>query len=259
MKLTCCIAVTLVKLIQAGHPKYQKYCCKYTLTAQSLKELDLLADELDESLKDWRQLIQIVRAECYEMNYYTCQQLSLICRELSDGSQPNRTLRFSAPFMNLIRSVFPTVTEKMAIAARNKVLANKKSISPEDSENAESTKTRGLAKATKKIQELNETEWEIFEQLQTQDYPDDLILLGITLFGGDYEQVEDFCVEEGDTEVALQNREKMSENQKMVYNLQESGFPLELCTKAADRFQDFDEAYDFCLNIDSKASSTENE
>jgi hypothetical protein len=268
MQLTANIANTLLCLLSVGHTKYQNCCCTYSLSTDCLEKLDRIAKGMMDDLEKWKKNIHSMRLKYYELNCYTSLQLSLIGDELASYVQADQITHFSQRFVRLIQSMFPAAHERRMAMSAEQVFKRRMSLPESDSDcmyeaNAETAPVIVI----KTPSMLNESELKIFERLHTLEYPEKIILMGITQNGPDFHAVEMFCLsnensEDRQSDSESENEEKQSshaEVDNMAQRLQGSGFNVKIAFKAAGQFRDFDKAHSYCIEQEQQNSSTVND
>ena len=286
-----------------GHVKYRTFKSEYSLHSDGI--INLLqerAKQMETDLEEWKTNVESLRSKYYHMNYFTTRQLSLICQELS--TLHTVTHRSVKPwFINLMQSVCPTLnTDRLATAAvmvaeeRERVKksaffgigTSDNSHSPEEfvdsdeetpdkvSKDDVASLQRMYTQKTLKIDELNETQQELFEELRALDYSEELVLLALTEKGCSFDDLEDFCltystmdVEKGSesassvqpeaiAEEALPAEMPLNENHPQVRAMLEAGFDLELSIEAAEVCGcNSEQMFDYCLEKGFASASEE--
>ena len=285
-----------------GHVKYRTFKSEYSLRSDGI--INLLqerAKQMETDLEEWRTNVESLRSKYYHMNYFTTRQLSLICQELS--TLHTVTHRSVKPwFINLMQSVCPTLnTDRLATAAvmvaeeRERVKksaffgigTSDNSLSPEEFNGDEETPDkiskddvaslqRMYTQKALKIDELNETQQEMFQELRALDYLEELVLLALTEKGCSFDDLEDFCltystmdVEKGSesasavepeaiAEEALPAEMPLNENHPQVQAMLEAGFDLELAIEAAEVCScNSEQMFDYCLEKGFASASEE--
>ena len=127
-----------------------------------------------------------------------------------------------------------------------------------------------------KIDELNETQQEMFQELRALDYSEELILLALTEKGCSFDDLEDFCLtynaidfEPGSKsasavkpEVIVEEAQPaempLNENHSQVRAMIEAGFDLELAIEAAEVCScNSEQMLDYCLEKEYSSASEE--
>lgn len=260
-----------------------------------------MAKEMETDLDEWRTNVESLRSKYYHMNYFTTRQLSLICQELS--TLHTVTHRSVKPwFINLMQSVCPTLdTGRLATAAlmvaeeRERVKksaffgigTSDNSHSPEEFAGDEETPDkvskddvaslqRVCTQKVLKIDELNETQQELFQELRALDYSEELVLIALTEKGCSFEDLEDYCltystsdVEKGSESASAVKPEviaeeaqpaemPLNENHPQVRDMIEAGFDLELAIEAAKVCNcNSEQMLDYCLKKEYASASGE--
>ena len=285
-----------------GHVKYRKFTSEYSLHSDGIiNRLQEMAKQMETDLDEWRTDVESLRSKYYHMNYFTTRQLSLICQELS--TLHTVTHRSVKPwFINLMQSVCPTLdTGRLATAAlmvaeeRERVKksvffeigTSYNSLSPEEFDGDEETPDkiskddaaslqRMYTQKALKIDELNETQQELFEELRVLDYSEELVLLALAGKGCNFDDLEDFCLtysavdfEPGsesasavEPEVIVEEAQPaempLNENHPQVRAMIEAGFDLELAIEAAEVCScNSEQMFDYCLEKGFASASVE--
>ena len=285
-----------------GHVKYRKFETKYSLHSDGIiNRLQEMAKQMETDLDEWRTDVESLRSKYYHMNYFTTRQLSLICQELS--TLHTVTHRSVKPwFINLMQSVCPTLnTDRLATAAvmvaeeRERVKksaffgigTSDNSLSPDEFDGAEETPNkvskddvaslhRMSTQKALKIDELNETQQELFQELRALDYSEELILIALAEKGCSFEDLEDYClaystvdVEPGSESASAVKPEAiaeeaqpaempLNENHPQVRAMIEAGFDLELAIEAAEVCScNSEQMLDYCLEKEYSSASEE--
>lgn len=83
------IGEALLALQQAGNYKYSNWKCKFFVPSEGSGPTDLIyelsceAEKMEEELINWKKEIEEARNQCYQLNYFTAQQLLLLRSELA--------------------------------------------------------------------------------------------------------------------------------------------------------------------------------
>lgn len=301
MELTVRIASTLQELLLTGHVKYRKFESTYSLHSDGIiHRLLEMAKEMETDLDEWRTDVESLRSKYYHMNYFTTRQLSLICQELS--TLHTVTHRSVKPwFINLMQSVCPTLdTGRLATAAvmvaeeRERVKksaffrigSSDNTHSPEEfvgdeephdnvSKDDGASLQRVCTQKVLNVDDLNETQQELFEELCAHSFPKEHVLIALTEKGCDFDDLYDYCLELSprDVEPSLENASAvepeaiaeeeqpaempLNENHPQVQAMIEAGFDLELAIEAAEICNcNSEQMLDYCL-VKGFASASE--
>ena len=274
-----------------GHVKYRKFESKYSLHSVGIiDQLQESAKQMESDLDEWRTNIEKLRSKYYHMNYFTTRQLSLICQELS-SSYTITHHSLNPWFINLLQSVCPTIdTHRLATAAvmvaEERERAKKSTLfgfgsrddslpleevtgdeEPQDAmrkDDLESFERRYTQQALK-VDDLNETQQEWFQELCDLDFSEELVLIALTETGCSFDDVYVYClnfsmefepvVEKASgvgSEVTAQETQlaelALNENHPLVRDMIEAGFDLELAIEAAEVCNcNSEQMFDYCL------------
>ena len=275
-----------------GHVKYRKFESKYSLHSDGIiNRLQERAKQMETDLKEWRTNVESLRSKYYHMNYFTTRQLSLICQELS--TLHTVTHRSVKPwFINLMQSVCPTLdTGRIATAAvmvakeRERVKksafftigSSDNTHSPEEfvgdeephnkvSKDDVASLQRMYTPKALNVDDLNESQQELFEELRAFDFSEELVLIALTEKGCNFDDLYDYCLtfSPKDVEPGLENASAvepeaiaqeaqpaempLNENHPQVRAMIEAGFDLELAIEAAEVCScNSEQMLDYCL------------
>ena len=289
LELTVRIASTLQELLLMGHVKYRKFESNFSLHSDGIiDQLQEMAKRLESDLDEWRTSIEKLRSKYYHMNYFTTRQLSLICQELS--ALHTITHHSVKPwFINLMQSVCPTIdTDRLATAAlmvaEERERAKKSAFfgigssddsllleitgdeEPQDTVSKDESFQRMFTQTALKVDDLNETQQELFKELCEWDFSEELVLIALTEKGCSFHELYDYCltfssmdVEPGlekasamEPEVIAQEAQPaelpLNESHPLIRGMIEAGFDLELAIEAAEVCKcNSEQMFDYCL------------
>ena len=286
LELTVRIASTLLELLLMGHVKYRKF--KYSLYSDEVvNKLQEWARQIESDLEDWRATVERCRSKCYEMNYFTTRQLSLIRRELTALQNITR-ISFNPCFVDLVQSVCHNIDIDHVATAAVRVMERRNQMkkaslictvsgnspSQEDSNGDESqgaaskTDSNSLQRMYKvlplTLDDLNETQQVWLMELREQRFSDELILIALSERSCTFSDVLQYCMKFSSSDVDLGSElpcvvepavqeDKLSflplnENHPLVKEMVESGFDLELAIEAAEVCKsDSEQMLHYCL------------
>ena len=254
-----------------GHVKYRKFESKYSVYSDGIiNRLQEMAKQMETDLDEWRTNVESLRSKYYHMNYFTTRQLSLICQELS--TLHTVTHRSVKPwFVNLMQSVCPTLDTGRLATAAVMVAEERERVKTSAFFGFQRMYTKAL-----KIDELNETQQELFQELRALDYSEELVLIALTEKGCSFDDLEDYCLtystidfEKGSESASAVEPEPiaeetqpaempLNENHPQVRAMIEAGFDLELAIEAAEVCScNSEQMFDYCLEKGIASASEE--
>lgn len=294
LEVTVRIASALQELLLMGHVKYRGFESHYSLHSDGvIDRLHEMAKRMESDLEEWRTTVEKLRSKYYHMNYFTTRQLSLICQELSTlHTVTHHTVK--PWFLNLLQSVCPTLDiDRLAraavIIAKERetvkkssffgVVSSDNSLTLEEANGYEEPKDKSSKndlqsfqsmydQTALKVDDLNETQQELFEELCEYDFSEELVLVSLTEKRCSFDDLYDYClkfssvdVDQGSKrpskpavqpETVAQEKEPtvlpLNENHPLVREMIESGFGLELAIEAAEVCRcNQEQMFDYCL------------
>lgn len=276
MELTVRVADTLLVLLTVGHVNYSRFHRKYYRLAEkvTLCAMERHAKELEVDLTTWNVQVEALRSEYYEFNYYTSRQLSLICQQLSTCAR--NTSLIESWFKTLLLSICPLMVEEEVLRAAKDVAYKKDRTQErkmlnldqhvdeqEDSimfVSSEGTGSGDKPSVTK--DDLSETWKEIFDFMcDTMEFSEAIVLRGLTELGPNSDDVLDYCLKGGVSEVTLAERESSREDMTqqhspaeshadspLVLNMTNEGYTIKLVKKAIEECgEDEENVASYCL------------
>ena len=289
LEVTVRIASALQELLLTGHVKYRRFESCYSLhSAGVIDSLHKRAKQMESDLDEWKTTVEKLRSKYYHMNYFTTRQLSLICQELSVIQHT-----FEPWFLNLMQSVCPVLDIDQLARAVVGVVKKRETVKkcsifgivtsdsslpleetkgyeePKDTaskDNHESLQSMYTQRVLK-VDDLNETQQELFEELCEYDFSEELVLVSLTEKGCSFDHLYDYClvhssmdVDQGtkglcavQAQTVAQEKEPtfqpLNEDHPLVREMIESGYDLELAIEAAEVCGcNKEQMFDYCLD-----------
>jgi hypothetical protein len=106
----CRIAEVMITLQQVGNVKYLGWCMKFPCKGVVVEDLQRQAKQMENELEVWKHGVKRTRGMCYELNYFTTQQLLVLQRELAKVRSSVAVLNDEAQAMVLLQSISNGIT-----------------------------------------------------------------------------------------------------------------------------------------------------
>ena len=285
------MADSLLELFLVGHVQYNSFHqCYFRLAKPGvLQVLERDVKVLEADLERWNVEVELLRNQCYELNYFSSRQLSLICQQLSADTNSVTQPWFS----NLLTSITAAVKAPLILRAAKRVALDRErtdqrtmlglhaqgskqtdleDTSPVKADFAlESNSVQPLT-----VDDLDETAKDVFDYLSmTLEYSEVIVLQGIAKYGSNSDAVEKYCMQSGTLEISMSA--KTTENQlegtakqsSLTEELPEhplisimvgQDFPVELIKEAIQSCgDDEDKVFNYCLSEEKNYASRQQE
>ena len=275
LEVTVRIASALQDLLLIGHYKYRRFERQYSLHSEGINDHLLeMAKDMENDLEEWRTTVKKLRSKYYHMNYFTTRQLSVICQELSTLHPVTHHI-FEPWFLSLLQSVCPVldidrVARAIVIVAKERETVKKGSFfgiasssnsvplvetkgyeEPKDAVSKAGPLQSMCTQRVLKVDDLNETQQELFEELCAYEFSKELVLIALTEKGCNFDDLYDYClkfssldVDQGTkgpsavpAEIFAQDKEPvlpLNENHPLVRERIDSGSDVKLAMDTAE-------------------------
>lgn len=279
------MANSLFELFLVGHVQYSSFRRHYFRLAEPrvLQVLEQDVKILEADLKQWNAQIERLRSQCYELNYFSSRQLSLICQQLSVSTDSSSlTLPW---FSNLLLSITPVVKAPLVLRAAKRIAADRErtdqrvmlglhsddskrtdpaDVSPVSPVNAGTTHGSECVQPLT-VDDLDEVAKDIFDYLSmTQEFSEVIVLRGLAEFGSNSDAVENYCLQSGALEISLSAKTDLEylvedtctveqscfaehAEDLLVSKMIDQDFPVELIKEAIGVYgDDEDKVFSYC-------------